>query len=556
MKTDFLTYLVDLASILVQSYKESNDLSYLQSAKESIYLIDQLVSRIRYESLSEESTLHWIQKGVDTYMLGAEVCHLLSLPDEAFYFMEKNKALLLQENIKTLQSKWELDIPNETLEREYILYYQKEELYEQFLQNSDDLQIKESFKKISEEYSVFMDSMEQHYPGYSKTKREVEIISLDEAIAKNTSEDNVFVEYILNESYGYGIFCSSNEKTLFQIADISTFRSELTILNDYWTKPILDKTETLKFQKLANSVFLKLFPFQDALQKLDGKKLTIISDEKLNRIPFEALTVNTELKLADGYLINFCEISYLQSISVSEQIKQKVNDPEFLLLGLAPYEFEIDGLSTLSKSKEAFEELSRLSSSKILLEEEATEKNFLDNIDDYKIIHLNTHAGIDSFNLEPWIAFRNEKMSLSELYGKENQAELVVLDACKTSDGKLASGEGILNLSRGFFYNGAQSVMASIWNVNEKSGDRIIKSFYDHLQNGKTKSKALQLAKIDYLKDHQYSEILPYYWAVYTLTGSVDSIQIGSGFSNTLLFIVLGVVVLILLLFYLFGRSK
>ena len=36
------------------------------------------------------------------------------------------------------------------------------------------------------------------------------------------------------------------------------------------------------------------------------------------------------------------------------------------------------------------------------------------------------------------------------------------------------TGEGILNLSRGFFYNGSQSVLASLWNVNEKSGNAII----------------------------------------------------------------------------------
>ncbi len=553
-ESDFLTYLIDLASIFVQSYKESGDVSYLHSAKESIYLIDQLVSRIRYESLSQESKLYWIGKGVDTYMLGVEICHLLKLTDEAFYFMEKNKALLLQENIKTLQAKWELDIPNKTLEREYSLYYQRVDSYEKFLKHPDDLQIAGLYNQINKEYTAFMDSLEQEYPGYTKTKKQIQLISLDEALNKYVSDDKCFVEYILNGKDGYGIFCSSEEEILFKIPDVRAFQLELSTLKSYCTKSILNKAETSEFQKMGHSVFLKLFPFNDALEKLSGKQITVIADQRLNHIPFEALPVSIESDLAESYLTNFCEIAYLQSISVSEQIRQKENNPQFSLLGLAPYEFQLDGLSTLLKSKDALEDLSNFGFSKVLLEGDATKKNFLEEIGDYEIIHLNTHAGIDSFNLEPWIAFRGEKMGLNELYGKENQAELVVLDACKTNDGKLVSGEGILNLSRGFFYNGAQSVLASNWNVNEKSGNEIIKNFYNQLQKGKTKSKALQLAKIDYIKRHQYSEILPYYWAAYTITGSIDSIDLKSDSPRTLMLIALGTVGLILFLFYLIQR--
>jgi len=551
---DFLIYLIDLSSILVQSYKESKDLFYLHSAKESIYLIDQLVSRIRYESLSQESKLYWIEKGVDTYMLGVEVCHLLNLPDEAFYFMEKNKALLLQENIKTLQAKWELDIPSKTLEREYSLYYQRVDSYEKFLKDPDDLQIAGLYNQVNKEYAVFMDSLEQEYSGYAKTKKQIEIISLDEALNRYVSDDNCLVEYILNDKDGYGIFCSSEEKILFKIPDVLAFQSELSTLKNYWTKPILDKTETSDFQKLAHSVFQKLFPFTDALDKLSGKQVTIISDQKLNHTPFEALSVSIELDLADSYLINFGKISYLQSISVSEQIKQKENNPQFSLLGLAPYEFQFDELPTLSKSKEAIEALSTFKNSKVLVESDATKKNFLEEINKYEIIHLNTHAGVDSFNLEPWIAFRDEKLGLNELYGKENQAELVVLDACKTNDGKLLSGEGILNLSRVFFYNGTQSVLASNWNVNEKSGNEIMKNFYIQLQRGKTKSEALQLAKINYLKGHQFSDVLPYYWAAYTITGDISPVDLSLS-DNRLIY--LGIIIIALVfVFFFYYRSK
>ena len=193
---------------------------------------------------------------------------------------------------------------------------------------------------------------------------------------------------------------------------------------------------------------------------------------------------------------------------------------------MAPCKFTIDNLPDLRGSEKSIKQLLDFRSTKSLLKKKATKSNFLKEIYNYEIIHLNTHAGLDAVTKEPWIAFRDKKMSLKEMYGIENQASLVVLDACKTNDGTLALGEGIINLSRGFFYNGTQSVLASLWNVNEQSGNTILKLFYKNLQRGETKSKALQLAKVDYLKSHDKTKILPYYWGAFTLTGNTESIKL------------------------------
>ncbi len=548
-RSDYLTWLIDLAEILVESFKESNDILFLIQANETLHLIDKVVSYMRYESTSEQGKLFWIEEGVDVYVLGLEVCHMLGNEDEAFYFMEKNKALLLQENIRTLQEKLKLDIPKSILEREYTLHYKRITSYEKFQKQSDDIKLKEEYAKLNNEYLDFMDSLKQEYPNYTKTKNQVQIISFQEAVNKYASDDKCFIEYILNDKEGYGIFSSSTEKVFYKISDVPKLQEELTKLQSYWTKPILSKSETSNFQKIAHSVYSTLFPFEDALAKLTGKQVTIISDQNLLHLPFEALPVSENIALGESYLINFADISYLQSISVSQQISKKENNPKYSFLGLAPSTFQYDNLPTLTRSKEAIEAFSTLEGSRILIEEEATKENFLQEIDEYEVLHLNTHAGIDPSNLKPWIAFKNKKMSLSELYGKENQAELVVLDACKTNDGELMNGEGILSLSRGFFYNGTQSVLASNWNVNEKTGNQIIEKFYDHLQNGNTKSKALRLAKIDYLKSHQYSEILPYYWAAYTLTGDVTPIKLTES-SNNLIFGGLALLLTFLLLYF------
>lgn len=538
-----LSYLTDLTTYYVVAFKEQQDVSYLEKAKASLYLIDQLISFLRYTSASELSKLFWIQKGVNTYQLGVEVCFLLNQPDEAFYFMEKNKTLLLQEHIRTLQAKWQLPVPPSILEREYELHYQMQELFIALQQAPNELQLQEQYITQSRDYIHFMDSLQMRYPDYASIKKDIQIVSIDVAMQKHASANEAFIEYILNEETGYGIYCAGTEKILFKLHNVSALQQELQLLKSYLTKRLLPQSEITKFKQLSHAVFKKLFPFQDAFTKIAGKKLTIIADQSLQNFPFEALVTNLEEKLAKSYLIQHTELSYLPSCSVFEQIQQKDNHPPSKILGIAPITFEQNKLATLSGSLEMMEQFAQINQSKVLLEKAATKSNFLHHLDNYQVIHLNTHAGIDSLTQEPWIAFRKNTLTLNELYGKKNQAELIVLDACNTNDGALEQGEGIINLSRGFFFNGAQSVLASHWNVNEQSGNQILTAFYTQLQQGHSKSYALQQAKIHYLNKHDFSEILPYYWATFTLSGSTDTLDLSASNLPLLLLITLLLVI-------------
>ncbi len=543
---DVLIYCIDLAYHYVEAYKETKNKTYLVQAKETLHRIDELVSLIRYESNTEQSKLFWIEKGVNTYMLATEVCYLLNKPDDAFYFMEKNKALLLQENIKVFQAKLELEIPKEIQEREYKLHYELQALEKQIQNGSNDalLKLKYSFK--NKEFQVFMDSLRKKYPEYTKVKQQIETISINKVI-KSLTKEECFITYILNQNDGYGIFCNKKEKIFFKIANTSIFQSELKVLKDYMRQRLLAKKDMVVFQKLSNSIFKTLFPFKDAFTKIKERKIVIIPDDTLLDLPFEALAVSSTQSLSKSYLINYTEISYLQSFSVFEKIKQKQNKASKKLFAIAPCQFSDKKLPDLIRSKEAMSALNLYSSSEILIGKEATKENFYTKSLEYEILHLNTHAGIDSLSNTPWILFRNDKLTLDELYGINSQAELVILDACKTNDGEFASGEGILSLSRGFFNNGSKSVLASLWNVNEKAGNEIIATFYSQLERGKSKSKALQLAKINYLKKHQFSEVMPYYWASFTLTGSTQPIELSKNYfqGTPLLIIISSLMILI-----------
>ncbi|MGH1386859.1 CHAT domain-containing protein [Kordia sp.] len=542
-----LTYLIDLADHYVEAFEQKKEKKYLLKAKKTVVLIDELVSLIRYETDTEASKLFWIGRGVNVYMLAVETCYLLNDIENAFYFMEKNKALLLQENIKTLQAKLALDIPKDLLEREYNLNYEVLNLQKQFLQEIDNELTQQKFATKKREFQTFMDSMQRAYPQYIKTKEKIAIVSLESVIKKYKAKETAFVEYILHETDGYGIYYDGQTLNFFKIENATEFQKQLASLRNFMTKP-LDTKERKEFRVIGHQVFQKLFPFENALKRLQNKKITIISDHTLQYIPFELLPMQTTGKLSESYLINTTEISYLQSFSLFEQIQKKQNTPTKKLLAIAPIEFQNKELPTLAGATEVFQFFKQDTTSLILQKEQATKANFLKHRNNFEIIHLNTHAGLDSLTQTPWIAFQDSNMTLNELFGLENQAELVVLDACKTNDGVNISGEGIINLSRGFFYNGTQSVLASQWNVNEKAGNEILQTFYTELENGNSKSKALQLAKKKYLQLHETEQNVPYFWAAFTLTGSTNPVTSQSWLNTTT--ITIGIIMLILVFFY------
>lgn len=550
---DVLIYLIDLAAHYVQAFKQENDRLYLIKAKEAVTLIDQLVSLIRYETDTEASKLFWIEKGVNTYMLAVEICYLLEDTPMAFYFMEKNKALLLQENIKTLQTKLALNIPTELLEREYQLHYDILALQEAFQQNIENEAWKETYSLKNKEYQTYMDSMKHMYPEYIKTKQKVEITSLNTVIAEFETKETAFVEYILHETDGYGIYYDVGTPIFFKIKDVSAFQKQLEELQTFMTKRTMDTSELKAYQEIGFTIFEQLFPFENAAKRLKDKKLTIITDQTLQYIPFEILPMQQSGKLSEVYLVNSVETSYLQSFSLFHQIKQKQNSPTQKLLAIAPYEFEDSTLPTLTGTEKVLEFLSKYDSSILLTKEEASKENFLKYRNDFEIIHLNTHAGLDTITQTPWIAFNKEKMSLTELFGLENQANLVILDACKTNNGVNLSGEGLINLSRGFFYNGTQSVLASQWNVNEQAGNKILQEFYTEIEKGTSKSKALQLAKKAYLQQHDHLQNIPYYWAAFTLTGSTNSVSLQPVQNYT--YIVVGITILLFVLLFFYYRK-
>ena len=93
--------------------------------------------------------------------------------------------------------------------------------------------------------------------------------------------------------------------------------------------------------------------------------------------------------------------------------------------------------------------------------------------------------------------------------------ELVVLSACQTAQGKIQNGEGVYGLQRALRIAGAQAVLLSLWDVDDKVGREFMTIFYEKWLGGTGKADAFRAAQLAVKKKHPK----PCYWAGFVLIG-------------------------------------
>jgi CHAT domain-containing protein len=168
----------------------------------------------------------------------------------------------------------------------------------------------------------------------------------------------------------------------------------------------------------------------------------------------------------------------------------------------------------------------------VWIDREATETRFKQEAENYDILHLAMHTIVN--NEDPMyskLAFVQNIDTLNdgflntyEIYNMRFNARMAVLSSCKTGFGKLMKGEGVMSLARGFMYAGCPSIIMTLWEVSDKSGARLMKDFYQSLIKGKSKSKALQEAKLNFLKSADNLKANPYFWSTYVIIGDASPI--------------------------------
>lgn len=97
--------------------------------------------------------------------------------------------------------------------------------------------------------------------------------------------------------------------------------------------------------------------------------------------------------------------------------------------------------------------------------------------------------------------------------------DMIVMSACESGLGE-TTGEGVFGLQRGFKLAGANTLLMSLWKVDDTATQKLMTDFYKHYLSGKSKQESLHLAQESLRKSSKYSD--PQYWAAFILLDGLN----------------------------------
>jgi len=494
-------------------YEQSAEVIYLNAAVGFAKAADRLIGMMENKSLGSDTRLYWRKKAGDVYQMGAQAALLANNAEDLFYFTEKNKALLLTEEIQqnTSYERLPKNIFTELNSFKYQIFQGQVDI-ERNPKNQND----NTLFELRKGYESYLDSIKTVYASYFRKHPTLEPISLKET-QKILGSQDALISYIWNDTDDQqaltGILIDRDQTHLFEVTDPQLLLAQLTQFKEGVSKPLYTEEEVAAFHEVASELYQKLIPAE-----LKSKNVLIIADGPLQQIPFESLVTDRAM---GSYLVQSVNLSYLYSVSFLNHSRGISREADSNLLAYAPNKFNEEELISLPHTEKEVNAIQKHFEGTFVQNAPAAKEHFIQNSSDYKMLHLATHAKGQEY---AWIAFADKRLQLHELYSYRNNAELVTLSGCDTQTGVIAKGEGVLSLARGFFYSGAKTVVASQWQVSDQASVVLMDYFYKYLSQGKSKQEALTRAKRDYLNSHELSDRSPYYWASFVLIGDPEAL--------------------------------
>ncbi|MEZ4687577.1 MAG: CHAT domain-containing protein [Bacteroidia bacterium] len=277
----------------------------------------------------------------------------------------------------------------------------------------------------------------------------------------------------------------------------------------------------------------------------EATHITIIPHGQLSTIPFESL-ITDPAEEADSYqelpyLLRTKTISYAYSVtSLLNHSRGQIGHgalaiaPSFAREGSpgdrSPDEVVRGNLTKLEWTTEEARKVHALYGGKLLLGDRASEGLFKENLGQFGIIHIASHALLHEE--EPTLSriffsisddsSEDGSLFLEEIFGMDFHDKIICLSACNTAWGKLTRSDGLLSLARGFHYAGSPSLMATLWQAHDRSSFLISTRFHQELNNGNPLDDAMRQAKISYLENADALKGHPYYWAHMLVIGETQ----------------------------------
>ncbi len=359
-------------------------------------------------------------------------------------------------------------------------------------------------------------------------------LTLPEIQSRLLDDRTVLLEYCLGESRSTLFVITRKGMSTYDLPPAKDLAQEVRRL-----RGALDRESLLTRKDYLESAF-QLYNelLAPAAQELAGKSnLLIAPDADLYYIPFEALLTEPpgdrpfeELP----YLLRRYSIAYVPSASVLAGLRGPRPAPpstnRMRVVVFAP--FALSRSKAFDRLKASEREASGIAglypgASLSLIGQDATEDAMTRNaaVSAASRLHFATHAKIDERypeNSALILAARSGRredglLQVPKIFNLKLSADLVVLSACQTALGQEVTGEGLVGLTRAFFYAGVPSLVVSLWNVTDGPTPDLMLEFYRDLDRQHEKAKALQTAKLAMIARGIYSH--PSYWAPFILLG-------------------------------------
>lgn len=553
---EFIVSHFGLAQHYFNDYQGSKSPESLRQALLSIQSSLTLIVNEHNRMASENDKIKWNKDLISFFDLAIQVRYENFLVHKTAESYELLFQVIEQARLQTLLNALKLDKISAFagVTREFMSLEQRQANKAKHLatQLSDELTLGEQanadlineyvngLKELEIDKSRMLDSIKERLPDYYNIKYNKTVVSSVD-LRKNVLEMNsnaMVIQFQVANNDLFVLLQHSNMQWVFrkpyhEVAMwITNLRNTIKYQLPDWKTPA-SRLNTLLL-KSADSLISRL--------PIKITSLIIIPDGELHLLPFETLYNDSKKQV----LVERFKISYASSATL---LWQKFTDTfrprqgRQYFVGLAPsFEgysianntyrqstagaFVFDALPEAPTEIRSIEkQLNQINVACDVLEGSSASEQSFKRIDlsAYSYIHLATHGFLNKGLADKsGVAFavlpeENEDGILfsDEVYNLKLQAELVTLSACETGLGRYQRGEGLIGLSRGFLYAGAQNLLVSLWSVQDKSTAEWMVNFYTNFARGVAIPQSVQKAKLKFIRSRNYSH--PYYWAPFIL---------------------------------------
>ena len=262
-------------------------------------------------------------------------------------------------------------------------------------------------------------------------------------------------------------------------------------------------------------------PIVDVLGPQDDE-LVIVPDGALCFIPWAAVIESIRIRTVPSFT------SYQLILNAPEGHHKNTGA---LLVGNPCFKELKKPFHDLPGAQEEVEMIASIVNTRPLTGREATKAEVMRRMSSVGLIHIathgNEHTGEIALSPNPgWASkFPQRKdyiLKISDVQAANLRARLVVLSCCHSGRGRTLKGEGVVGVARAFLAAGARSVLVALWAVDDEATMVFMKSFYQHLKEGKTASAAIQQSMKSLRESEEFSEMR--YWVPFQLIG--DDVEI------------------------------